>query len=89
MGIEESSQVNPKQFREALDASIGLCIVAYLVYAKLTHDEDLVRLRAQFSYRWWNVKTWWKRKNEPAWKRELRAYFTVTPNPVPEIKTES
>lgn len=81
--------MNPKKFRETLDAAIGLAIVAYIVYGKITHDEDLTKLRAHFNYHWWNVKMWWKKKNEPAWKKELRMYFTVAPNPVPEIKTEA
>lgn len=89
MGTKEPAQMTPKQLREALDAAVGLCIVAYLLYAKLTHDEDLTKLKAHARYHWWKVKLWWKKSQEPAWKKELRAYFTVTTDPVPEVSNEA
>lgn len=88
MGAKESAYMNAKKLKETIDLALALAVIAYILYGKTTGDSDLEQLKAHGRYYWWKVKLWYKHKSEPAWKKELRMYFTVVPNPVPSVAGE-
>lgn len=66
--------MDSKSIRQTLDTAIGLAMVAYIAYAKVTGDSDLVRLKAHVKYHWWKLTKIFRESSEPAWKSELREY---------------
>lgn len=66
--------MDSKSIRQTLDTAVGLVMVAYIAYAKITGDRDLVRLKQHVRYRWWKLTQIFRESSEPAWKYELREF---------------
>lgn len=61
-----------------IELSLSYLLLTYVIYAEVTGDRDLTRLRERNQKRFTRLRRWWWRFDDKPWKRELRLFAMHT-----------